>query len=536
MKQKTKYLIAFLFIGILFFIPNFASAATIEATETTTTSTGKTVSWSYELDSSNNIVNLKCTNISSVSGALEIPETIDGYTVVTIGNTANGYSDGAFQDCSGLTGITIPNTVTTIGYKAFYNCTGLKTLTIPDSVTSLGEYAFYGCTGITQITFSNNLSSIGSYAFQNCTGLKSITLPSSLTTIGSRAFSKCTGLSEIVIPDSVTTVGDYAFYGCTGLKSVTLSNSMTKIGKSTFYNCSGITSIIIPESVTTIEGDLYDGAFEDCTNLEKILIPDSVATIGDYAFYGCNKLTIYGNDDQASKTYAEENSINFKYISQWDESDIGDDITPPYVENIQVPLESVAEYYDSNSTTYIVPSGKVLIINVNFNETILATKVPSLTIKFGSGSNIVLTEGTVSGKTVAYTYTIASGDVGTMATVSLVGGNITDEAGNEATLSCPSLKVTLSNHYIYANGTAVDVEDGNNNSSSNSSSNSSNNNSSNTNNSNSSNNSNSNNSDNTTATGTIPQTGVGAGIIVALIALIGVSVFARVKYNKYKNI
>ena len=438
---KAKFLVVLFAIALLMLVfPNIVSAATIQATETTTTSTEKTVTWSYELDSNNNILNLKCTNISSIGGELTIPSTIDGYTVLTIG-------EKAFFECTGLTGITIPETVTTIGKNSFEGCTGLKNLTIPNSVTNIEDYAFSKCMGLISLTLSENLSKIGSWAFEDCTGLKTLT-----------------------IPDSVTVIENAAFHGCAGLKELKISENLTKIDVGTFQECKGLTSVIIPNSVTTLAGNHYEWngtAFRDCENLEKVLIPDSVATIEENVFYGCNKLTIYGNDGQASKTYAEENNINFKYISEWDEADVGDDITPPHVETIEVPYSNVLGYYDSNSTTYIVPSGKVLIINVNFNENILATEVPSLTIRFGSGSHIVLTEGTVSGSTVAYTYTIANGDVGTMAVVSLAGGNITDEAGNEATLSCPELKVQYSNHYIYANGTAIDVEDGNNNSNNN---------------------------------------------------------------------
>lgn len=528
---KAKFLVLLLAVTILLLVfPNIVSAATVQATETTTTSTGKTVNWSYELDSNNNIIDLKCTNISAIGGDLTIPSTIDGHTVLTIGNTKNGYDDGAFENCPGITGITIPNTVTTIGYRAFYNCTGLKTVTLPNSVNGLGEGVFYGCTGLTSITFSNSLSSIGSYAFENCTGLKSVSFPSSLTKIADGAFENCTGISEIVIPDNVTTVGGRAFQGCKGLKNVTLSKNMTKINNMTFRDCSGLTSVIIPESVTTIEGGYsWQGSFGGCTNLEKILIPDSVATIGENAFEDCNKLTIYGNDGQTSKSFAEQYSINFKYISQWDESDVGDDITPPYVESILVPYSSVSSYYDSNSTTYIVPSRKVLIINVNFNESILATEVPSLTIKFGSGSNIVLTEGTVSGSTVAYTYTIASGDIGTMTVVSLAGGNITDEAGNEAILSCPELKVQYWNHYIYANGTAIDPDNGDNpnNGSTNNGT---------TNNGSTNNGSTSTKNDTTTAPGKIPHAGVGIGIVLGIIAVIIAGVVVYSRYKKMSDI
>lgn len=539
---KVKFFVLLLATTILMLVfPGIVNAATIEAKETTKTSTGKTVTWNYELDSNNNILNLKCTNISSISGELEIPSQIDGHTVITIGNTVNTYSEGAFEGCPGLTGITIPNTVTTIGYRAFYNCTGLKKLTLPNSVTKIGEGSFAYCSGITSVTLSKNLSSIGKYAFQNCTGMKSITLPESLTSIGNYALQNCTGLAKITIPNSVTSIGSGAFEKCSGLKEITLSNNLTKIADLTFNSCSGLTSIKLPESITTIEGGYsWMGAFGKCSNLAKILIPDSVATIGENAFVDCKKLTIYGNDGQASKSYAEANGINFKYISQWDESDVGDDITPPSVESILVPYSNVSDYYDSNSTTYIVPSGKVLIINVNFNENILATEVPALTIKFGNGANIVLKEGTVSGSTIAYSYTIGNTDIGTMTAVSLSGGNVSDVAGNKATLNCPELYVQFWNHYIYANGTAIDVEDGNNNNNNN------NNNNSNTTTDNKKPSTGNNTTGGTSNTkpkedpstypGTLPKTGIKVGIISTIAILVIVSGLVYFKSNKLKDI
>ena len=538
MLKNKKILLMILLVLLLIFLPNMVKAATIQATETTTTSTGKTVNWRYELDSSNNIVKLECTNVATVQGEVTIPSTIDGHTVVELNGDVWG--GGTFKECSGLTGITIPNTVTAIGNYAFRNCTGLKTVTLHNSITSVGKEAFEGCVGLVSVTFSNNLSSIGDRAFYNCTGLKSISFPSSLTTIGSEAFYGCSGLKKLVIPDNVTEIKAEAFEGCRGLKDVTLSKNLTSLNSNTFGNCSGITSIIIPESVTTIGkgDDSWYSPFRDCANLEKILIPDSVVSIQKDAFKDCENLTIYGNDGQVSKSYAEKYGINFKYISQWNESNVGEDITPPYVESIQVPYSSVSSYYDLNSTTYIVPTGKVLIINVKFNENIVGTETPKLTIKFGSGPKIELTKGTISGSTIAYTYTITKNDVGTMTAVSLSGGNITDEAKNEAKLSCPELKVSLSNHYIYANGTSTDVskdKDKNNNQNTNSNTQ----NEQKNNNVNSNNNQNSNKNtqkDNTIAPGTMPYTGGTFFVILAVLGIASVAIYVYKRNNDLKGI
>lgn len=333
---------------------------------------------------------------------------------------------------------------------------------------------------------------------------------------------------------------------------------MSKLDIGVFLGCTGLTSVIIPENTTTICGNSLwnEGAFEECENLEKVLIPDSVATIEKMAFSGCSKLTIYGNDDQESKRYAEENSINFKYIAEWDDSEVGEDITPPTVSRIYVPSSSVSGCWDSNTRKYIVPQGRTIIINVEFSEPILATIAPTLTIKFGSGSNIVLKDGAIAGSTVAYKYTITKEDVGTMATVSLEGGDVKDSAENEATLSCPTLTVeysSLYSDYIYANGTAIGNE--NNGNGSNGSENNNNGNNGNTqngeNNNGSTNNSGSdneviNNNNGSNGTNNEPDTTITtttkypkAGLttaVGAILLVIAIAVVVLTKYNKLRDI
>lgn len=212
MIKNKRILLIIILVVMLFLIQNICNATTTY-TSTSTTSTGKTVNWSYELDANNNIVNLKCTNISEVSGSLEIPSTIDGHTVKTIGHDA-------FAECVGLTAVTIPNTVTTIDYSAFYKCTGLRQITVPDSVTTIGMRAFQNCSGLTSVTLSSQLTSIKDHTFENCTGLTNVIIPNSVTTIEGDfstiygAFGGCKNLAKVLIPDTVASIGNGAFRDC----------------------------------------------------------------------------------------------------------------------------------------------------------------------------------------------------------------------------------------------------------------------------------------------------------------------------------
>lgn len=226
LKNKRILLIIILAVA-LFLIPSICKAATINATQTTTTSTGATVKWSYELDKSNNIINLICTNKSDVKGTVDIPSSIDGHTVTKLGGDSS-YFDGIFYECAGITGVTIPDTVTTIGHGAFYKCIGLRNITITNSITSIERYAFYGCVGV-DFKIPNSVTSIGNSAFYGCVKMN-LEIPDSVVSIGNNAFQDCTGAKTIKISSNATTIGEDAFKGCLGIKSVVIPDNVTNIG------------------------------------------------------------------------------------------------------------------------------------------------------------------------------------------------------------------------------------------------------------------------------------------------------------------
>lgn len=415
MLKNKKILITLMLLIAILFVPSLVNAATVEATETTTTSTGAVVKWSYEL-SDGVITNLKCTNVSSVHGSLTIPSEIDGYTVTTINRSA-------FQDCKGLTSVVIPNTV-----------------------TKMEDYVIDG-------------------AFKDCTGLTNVTLSNNLGNIGERAFSGCTGLTSITIPNSVTSIGSFAFSGCTGLTSVTLSKNLTMVDTRTFSGCSKLTEIELPNNVTTINSS----AFEKCTNLKFIKIPKVTVSIESNAFANCENLTIFGTEGSVAQTYAENNNINFENIENWDKrnQNAGTDITAPTVSSMKLKYSNLMGYYNSTTSDYRIPRGAEIVIIVEFSEQITGTNIPTLTIKCGTGNNIELKNGTISGKNIVYTYTIKEVDEGLITAVSLTGGNVTDNDGNDAELSVKELVVQYGNGYAYANGSTEGSNSSNNNSSNN---------------------------------------------------------------------
>ena len=93
------------------------------------------IEWTYTITSEENKICQVGSNVeneemaidASVSGAISIPESFDGYTV------------------------------TSIAVKAFKNCGELTKVTIPDGVTIINTDAFSGCTKLLEIIFPSHL-------------------------------------------------------------------------------------------------------------------------------------------------------------------------------------------------------------------------------------------------------------------------------------------------------------------------------------------------------------------------------------------
>ena len=253
----------------------------------------------------------KCAVSKETEGVLNVPEIINGLTVVSLSNNAFTNCEkltaiilpdsinriasasgerrelGAFYNCRSLQMVRLSPNLQSIASRSFVDCSSLTSLVIPDGVTSIGDYTFSGCSSLTEVVIPDSVTEIGKGAFSGCSSLTSVIIPDGVTSIGDSAFSSCRSLTEVTIPDSVTSIGDSAFSSCRSLTEVTIPDSVTSIGDSAFSGCSSLTSVIIPDGVTSIG----DSAFSSCRSLTEVTIPDSVTSIGESAFYYCSSLT-----------------------------------------------------------------------------------------------------------------------------------------------------------------------------------------------------------------------------------------------------
>lgn len=270
---------------------------------------------------------IEITGCTSSATSINIPSTIVGKTVTSIGNNA-------FYSCKNLVNITIPDSITSIGNNAFEYCASLKSVLIPGSVKSIGNAAFNRCESLMNIEViknnSNYFSQDGVLFDKNKTkliqypiGNKRIAydIPNGVKSFGDCAFDSCSTLKNITIPDSVTSIGWGVFSGSTSLTNIDVSENnlnyssyegvlfnknKTELIKypignertsynipagvinfgDVFSDCKNLVNITIPNSVTNIGV----GAFWQCANLASITITNSVTSIGNYAFYDCKNL------------------------------------------------------------------------------------------------------------------------------------------------------------------------------------------------------------------------------------------------------
>lgn len=237
------------------------SAVTAFATDTasspehTTTINGFECTYTVNADNTATITRFYEPDTTYHGYNIDIPETLDGYTVTAIGNSA-------FSERYYLSNVTIPQSVKSIGCEAFYRCTAMKSLTIKDAATSIGEGAFEGCDWLTTVNLGEHITTIGKAAFVDCERLDNVTIPDSVTSIGDSAFARCYNLETLKLGKNIETIGDDYFVG---------------VIDGVFFYCTNLSKIIIPEKVKTIERNTFVG----CSNLESITLPAGLTSFKD---------------------------------------------------------------------------------------------------------------------------------------------------------------------------------------------------------------------------------------------------------------
>lgn len=268
---------------------------------------------------------------TDISGTYIVPDTIEGYPVTAICNSA-------FENCTSLTGIVLPNSITYLSYRSFYNCTSLTSIIIPNGVSILSGDAFVNCTSLESVILPDSLTYIGTTVFSRCTKLKSVEIPNGVTAIDDTAFQGCTALTSVYIPVSVTSIA-WSFEECSSLKDIYYGGTKEDWNKANMrlwwiegeeeYNYDTFKDYVtihykygdVP--IPTEKTDAANKEYVDEALKSKTDKPKSVAFADSDTITLADNTTYYANSEISSLTviYPETNficSLEFNLASQGD--------------------------------------------------------------------------------------------------------------------------------------------------------------------------------------------------------------------------
>ncbi len=144
----------------------------------------------------------------------------------------------AFQE-SGLQTITIPASVEIRGKDVFSSCPNLQEAFIRNNI--IQEQQFTSCSNLKKVEMSENVTTIGKEAFSRCGKLEKISIPENVTTIANTAFLWC-NLREIIFH---STIIPSSFQNFPVLQKIYISENVTSIEEAAFYNAISLQEITV---------------------------------------------------------------------------------------------------------------------------------------------------------------------------------------------------------------------------------------------------------------------------------------------------
>ena len=356
-----------------------------------------------------------------------VPETIDGYTVVSSG-------EGAFEQ-TGITSIQLPDTIISIETDAFRS-SELQSINLPNNLITIGDSAFCG-SKLKSINLPVNLKIIGNQAFASCDSITNVYIPRNVESIGAGSFER-SGLEKITvdkenqfyiaddnivynkdktslilypskksqnyfaIPEGVESIGERAFSWAENLAQLSFPNSLDTIGNNAFLCVPLKNELFIPDSVKKIGDHAFSG-----TKIERVRIP-AMTEMNEYgmgSFTSCSELREIEIAEGAKQVYLarfvylcpklEKLIVNkgVQFTGSIKDVDI-------YYKGSQIDWRKAYQYIASNSFSY----RKITMENVNIyydeHETAIVKSI----------SNLIFDSNKIKG-TVNFSYFVEDSDV-----------------------------------------------------------------------------------------------------------------------------
>lgn len=265
-----------------------------------------------------------------VKGTVRLPDTLDGYDVVQIGDgNQRVLQDFNPQNWASIEGTLImPSTLKVVCEDAFAYADGefmdgtygllSGTVVLPDGLMTLKETAFYQCR-INHINFPEGIEIISKAAFRRCYYLEGdLVFPEGLMIIGTEAFNECFSLNgTLTLPESLIEIGSYAFYRTSLQGQIILPPNLERIGRNAFALTQFTALSDLPEKLETI-GDYAFAYTSVIPDGQAVIIPSSVTYVGKDAFTGLfsEAIIVYADGRTPEIDWLFEKETFYNYNSQ----------------------------------------------------------------------------------------------------------------------------------------------------------------------------------------------------------------------------
>jgi hypothetical protein len=362
---------------------------------------------------------------------LVIPEVIDGYNVISIGEDAFTYNqlitvtipdsvtniaEDAFS-YNQITSVKLSSNLTTIGHAAF-GTNQLASITIPDSVTRI-EHVAFTLNRLTNIKFLGDRPEIILGAFASnidldnisyCSGgtgwpgdaIEEITPQQSESCFtynvidGGIELTGCVGecptdlvipeeidgypvtiigggafgeknLSSVIIPDTIVSIRHWAFAN-NQLSTVTVPDTVTTINESAFRN-NQLTTVSLSNNITIIDDDLFKN-----NQLTSVIIPDGVTRIRGDAFQHNQLSTVSIPDSVSIIDYAafqnnQLTSVNIPHsVKNISERAFANNLLSDIELHNEIETIGVKAFFGNNLSAIVFPKSVTEVKNAAFGD------------------------------------------------------------------------------------------------------------------------------------------------------------------------
>ena len=249
----------------------------------------------FEIDTSGII-----TAYNGVNGYLTIPDTINGITVMGIG-------DSVFK-ADPMFDIKLPDTLTYIGDKAFYYNPSLVTIEA-NNIRHVGDHAFWMCSGLEEFDFSS-LEQVEQYAFYGCENVPEV-YNDKLTIIDKYAFSHMYHTISFEFL-SVVRVETWGLKESHDAELINLPK-VEHLGKAALGGCQSVKHLYFPN---LIDLDSNGSQFAHTYLLEDFYAPKFEGTIPNSAFYasGVNRTIMPKAECISQNAFQLAHKVELLYI------------------------------------------------------------------------------------------------------------------------------------------------------------------------------------------------------------------------------